>query len=365
MIKNENINSEFRIQNSELFKNCYKALIESKKLIISTHENPDGDAIGSALALYFYCRHRGIDTKILIHSPIPYNLKFISGIEALKKYNEEVDKSDILTADTIFVVDLNESSRLGSVAEAINQSAAKKVVIDHHLPSTNPEFRIQNTELFLSNPEASSTGELIYKMLKCDSDLKIGPEMAEVLYTAIMTDTGSFRFEKTGSDVHRIVADLIDCGADPVKIYNEYYNIIPANAARLLGEALAGMEFYYDGQLCIMTLTKEIFQKTNTTLDDVEGIVEHTVTLKGVKAGVLITERIETNYLTTTLSKGEGELKIIIKLSFRSKAPVNIRAIALQFGGGGHEQAAGAKIMNANLIDVKKSIIEKFANVFS
>ena len=179
--------------------------------------------------------------------------------------------------------------------------------------------------------------------------MKITEEIASALYTAIMTDTGSFRFPHTKSETHLIIAELIKYGADPAKIYEEVYNIIPYRAALLQGEAFASSELFYEGKLVVMTLSKEIFTKTGGLDSDIEGIVEHTVTIKNVLAGILITER-----------PNDPEIRI----SFRSKGDINVRELAVELGGGGHFNAAGARLSNVTLIDARKIVIEKAGKLF-
>ncbi|MFA6572502.1 MAG: bifunctional oligoribonuclease/PAP phosphatase NrnA [Bacteroidota bacterium] len=336
-----NLNDTTGIDNK--IKKCFEYLNDAKKLIISSHIHPDGDAVGSALALYYYATQKSIDTKIYFHSPLPYNLKYLTGTEFIVKYDDKLHRQDVLNADTIFIIDLNETVRLGSVEDAIIKAKGKKIVIDHHL------FPKDFADFYLVDSMASSTGELVYKVMKQEEGIVFTKEIAYGLYTAIMTDTGSFRFPRSTSEVHRIVAELIDCGADPVEIYDNYYNIIPPNAAILHGIALAGMEFFCNGNFCLLTLTKDDFIKTGTTVQDVEGIVEKSVTIRDVKVGALITQNPEDN---------------VIKLSFRSKGDVNVRQIAALFGGGGHQQAAGAKIENADFNEIRSKIIDSISELF-
>ncbi|MCL5991568.1 MAG: bifunctional oligoribonuclease/PAP phosphatase NrnA [Bacteroidetes bacterium] len=320
----------------------HKILLNTKKITITTHVSPDGDAIGSELALYFYCLQRDIQARIINCSETPYNLQFLSGIENVNVYKEG-DKEYIMNSDAVFVLDLNSSPRIKVMEDVVLQSKAIKIVIDHHI---EPSFF---ADYYHIDSASASTGELIWKILNCDKQLKITPEIASALYTAIMTDTGSFRFPHTTSETHLIIAELIKYGADHVKIYEEVYNIIPYPAVLLQGEAYASSELFYDGKLVVMTLTKEIFKKTGGLDSDIEGIVEHTVTIKGVQAGVLITER-----------PNDPEIRI----SFRSKGDINVRELAVELGGGGHFHAAGARLSNATLSDAKKLVIEKTGKFF-
>jgi phosphoesterase RecJ-like protein len=166
--------------------------------------------------------------------------------------------------------------------------------------------------------------------------------VAESLYLAIMTDTGSFRFPRTDALVHLIISELIECGADPVMLYEEVYNKIPFSSMKLLGEAYAGMEIYSEGKFCLMTIPRDLFAKTGSKEDDIENFVESILRIDGVKVGVLITELPD-----------RSEFRV----SFRSKGNYNIRDIAFQFGGGGHLNAAGARIYNTTLAEVKEKLV--------
>lgn len=321
-----------------------KILLNSKKITITTHVSPDGDAIGSELAMFFYCQQKGSRVRIINYSETPYNLKFLNGIENVCVFDKSHDTDYIKNSDTILFLDLNNSSRVKEMEESVMSSTATKVVIDHHI---EPKDFADN---YYIDSDATSTGELVWKILKSDNNINLTKEMASALYTAIMTDTGSFRYPNTDSETHQIIAELIKYGADPVKIYEEVYNIIPPRAARIYGEAFSGMEIYCDGKLVVLTLSKDTFNKSGATESDIEGLVEQTMTIKDAKVGVLLTER-----------PNEAEIRI----SFRSKGELNVRELALSLGGGGHFHAAGARISNISLLDAKKLVIEKTSTLFN
>ncbi|MBI5323924.1 MAG: DHH family phosphoesterase, partial [Ignavibacteriae bacterium] len=220
---------------------------------------------------------------------------------------------------------------------------AVKVVIDHHIEPKN------FADYYYIESDATSTGELIWKIISSDRNFIISSGIASALYTAIMTDTGSFRYPNTDDETHQIVADLIKKGADPVKIYEEVYNIVPPQAAKIYGEAFAGMEVYCEGRLVVLTLSKEKFKKTGATESDIEGLVEQTMTVKNAYVGVLITER-----------PNDPEIRI----SLRSKGDINVRELALSLGGGGHFHAAGARISDISIENSKQLIIEKASELF-
>lgn len=315
-----------------------KVLSTSNNILILTHSNPDGDAIGSSLALYHYLVQKNKNVTFILLSPIPTNLKFLSGIDKIQIINKSSSYFIPTELDAIVILDLNDISRLKEIQEQIAISPATKIVIDHHQEPKN------FADYYLIDTTASSTGEILYKLLKKDTNIEWTPEITENLYVAIMTDTGNFRFERTDGEVHRIVADLIDYGVDPVKLYNEVYNKIPLNAARLMGIGYARLESYFDDKLVLMPIFHSDFVVTNTKEEDTEGFVESLLSIDGVVVSILMMEIVERNE---------------IRVSIRSKGNFSARELALNFGGGGHINAAGCRFHNSDFNSVKQQIIEK------
>lgn len=314
---------------------------KSYNIIITSHVSPDGDAIGSMLALHFFIKkHFNKKTKMFINGGINNNLKFLEGCEDILRYDDRV-MEEIIGADLIFVLDLNDLSRLKEAGDAVAMSNACKVMIDHHLEPK--EF----ADIELLDTNATSTGELIWVLIDSLKG-KYDKRISNALYTAIMTDTGSFRFDRTTSETHYIIAKLIENGADPVKCYDEIYNQKTVQALKLLGMSLSNIDIYNQGRISIMSLRKSDFDKADAIEDDTEGFVANTLSVKGVEVGVLITER----------EKGE------LRISFRSKGKYSVREAAAKFGGGGHKFAAGARILNQEFDDVKSNIINELDKLF-
>ncbi len=324
--------------NSELkrkFEQAIELIRSSKKPLITTHINPDGDAIGSVLAMSAYiAKTYGKTPKIYIHNPVPYNYKFLPNSDKIEEYDGDVSK--IESADLIIVLDLNDFKRLKKFGEDMSKVKAKKILVDHHSdPKSKPD-------VLISDPEATSTGELVYRLISMDPDAVIDKDIASCLYAAILTDTGSFRFPRTDSETHRIISDLIEKGADPSEIYEKIYNRRPLRVIKLIGEAFASAETRLEGALCFMSITRESLRKAQAFDEDVEDIAEHTVTIDGVKIGVLLSENSKTDE---------------IRISFRSKENIEARKLAVKFGGGGHFHAAGARV-NGQTVEALKGLIE-------
>lgn len=319
------------------FRKAINLIKKSRKIVISSHISPDGDAVGSCLALYNYCKNYCESVRIVLNDDVPNNCKFMDKNNVIEKYSAEQHSLILKEADLFIVLDLNELNRVGGLKDASSQSGAVKIMLDHH----------QKPQLFAdvnySSPEAAATGELVYQLIRQDKQFKITPETAEALYVAIMTDTGNFRFSNTNDKVLKAASELAKAGANPNYIYEQIYCKNPRKQMLLYGEALANLEFYFDGYLCIMPLDRAIYSKTGTNDTDVENFVESLLTIDGVNIGVMLSDAVERNE---------------IRLSFRSKDKINIRSIAERFGGGGHINAAGARVKNGDIAQVKQQIIE-------
>jgi len=324
---------------TNLSKNeCLKLINKSKRIIITTHTNPDGDAIGSALGLYYYLKSIGKSSFIINDSVTPSNVDFLDVNNDVRTFSYSDDSSLINNSDLIIILDLNDPKRLRSMQDIIINSDNKKLMIDHHL------YPVDFTDYYYGSTEATSTGELVWDIISSNFTLPNIP-LANAIYTAIMTDTGSFRFERTNSKTHKIIAELINLGANPTYCYEMVYNQSSIAAVKMLGEALSGLQLYFDNQLCIMELTKEMFDRTGCPNDETDTFVEKTLSVRGVKLGILI------SYLR---DKDE------IRVSLRSKDGfVNARDVAIAFNGGGHAHASGARISNLPIEEAKKLILQE------
>ena len=209
--------------------------------------------------------------------------------------------------------------------------------IDHHLePGTF-------ADLYILDEASTATGEIIYKLISFLDEKALTKEVADYLYAAIMTDTGSFRYPKTDAEMHRIIAHLIEHGADPVNIYQSLYEQGPPGRVRLLGMTLASLQTAHSDKVAYFTLSRKMFQETGTSEADADAFVPYTLTIHGVQIGLMFTEL------------GDGAVKV----SFRAKGDIWINKLAKEFGGNGHQHAAGARIHNAKLADVIESVVAK------
>jgi phosphoesterase RecJ-like protein len=326
----------------ESFNIAMNKLSNSKNIIITTHTNPDGDAIGSEIAFKELCDFLGKKAVIINDSETPSNLKFLDPDNSILVFNKSRDIQHFYSSDLIIILDLNDPKRLKSVQEPLLNSKAYKIVIDHHIEPC------KFADLYAINTNATSTGQLIKNFGDLFEKYKLNTKAATALYAAIMTDTGSFRFPRTDSETHKSIADLIDFGADPVSIYENIYNTNSIQATKILGEALSNIKLYLDDKLCIMMITDDMFRKTGAKNEDIDNFVEKTLSINGVKVGVLLAN-----------IPGKNE----IRLSFRSKGDYSARDIASVFGGGGHFHAAGARLFDVSLDEAKSKVIEVAAKL--
>jgi len=313
-------------------------LVSAKQtFVITTHINPDGDAIGSETALALFLSGRGKTITIVNQSPTPDNLTFLSSvIYPVECYDAARHSALIRGADCIIVVDTNAPNRFFALADDVAANTGAKICIDHHL---EPE---PFADMYIIDAEAPATGELLYELFTTiDPDAVTAP-IAKALYTCIMTDTGSFRFPKTDAQTHTITAELLRRGADPSEIYQAVYDSSPVNRLHLLGRALDSIRSIESGAVAWMTLRQTDFDQTRTVGADTDNLINYTLSIAGVRIGLMFTEF-------------DG----VVKVSFRSKGDIWINTLAKEFGGNGHKHAAGARITGRSLEEIVDKVTDR------
>ena len=292
-----------------------------RKFILTTHINPDGDGLGCEIALAEWLIARGRQVSILNDSATPVVYRFLDPNGRILQFAESRDAAALAAAEVIVVLDTNHTDRLRALKPHVQQSPAVKVCIDHHL---DPE---PFASLAVLDDEATSTGEIIYHLLLELDGNALSPLVAQALFCAIMTDTGSFRYPRVDPETFRIAAHLVECGADPVAIYSNVHERWTAGRMRLLGEMLAAMQTGCSGKLAHAVITREMLARTGTTEEDTDNFTTYPMSIAGVVAGILFLE----------LERG-------VKISFRSRGDIPINELAKEFGGNGHRNAAGARL---------------------
>ncbi len=298
-----------------------EVLLQHDHFVITTHTRPDGDALGSQVALGLFLRKLGKHVAMINSDPAPSNLTWLHGAEDVETYRHTTRQlKTIAGAEVVIVVDTNALHRLGKIGEAIKNSSAHKLLIDHH---TQPETWFDTAFV---DDMASSTGELVYDLISRHAPNLIDAPIATALYAAILTDTGSFRYSSVTPKVHRIVADLMERGdLKPEDLYTHLYETKSIHSLRLLGRALETIRLLHGGVLGHITVTVAMLQETGATSEDTEGLVSYVQALEGVKVALIFTE----------VSNGT-------KVSFRSKGDWHVNEWARALGGGGHRNASGA-----------------------
>jgi phosphoesterase RecJ-like protein len=295
-------------------------------VVIIPHKNPDGDAMGSCLAWQGMLNQLGHSTSVIAPNDYPTFLHWLPGHDGVLIYENDQELADKLIggADIVFTLDFNTLKRIDQMGARVAESAAKKVMIDHH---QEPD---DYADIMFSNPAIGSTCEFVFQIIDAMGLVKhINQDIASCLYTGIVTDTGSFRFPSVTSATHRAVATLIDAGANHSEIHEKIKDNARPDRLKLLGIALKNMVFISEYKTAYITISQEELDACNYQKGDTEGFVNYGLSVAGIEMAVLMTE-----------SKKEE----MIKISFRSKGDLAVNLFAkTYFDGGGHINAAGGK----------------------
>jgi len=307
-------------------------LTPGRRVAVSTHMNADGDGCGSEVATVLLLRQMGLEAEIVNPTPWPATFDFLlregvvdrtaQGSKALKR------------ADVVLVLDISDVKRLGVLAESVRTLSVPKLVIDHHVPSDEPPGPVM-----LADTSACATGELIFDVART-LQLEITPRIAEALYVAILTDTGSFRFSNTSPRCHAVAGALLTAGVNPEEMYRRVYASAPVGRVRLLAEALGTLEVDAEHGLSWLSLPAGALERYELKSDDLDGIVEHARSIAGTRMALFFRDL------------GHGKVKV----SFRSTGDVDVNRFARQFAGGGHAKASGA-LVEGSLPEVRDRVI--------
>ena len=307
-----------------------KLLTPENKIVIISHYNPDGDAIGSSLGLKHYLKVKGLEAEVIVPNDFP---KFLKWLPEAKKiiiadYKRKKAWGIIDSADVIFILDFNASHRSGNmVSPWIEKAKGIKILIDHHQQPENFDFVYSDTSI-------PATSQMIYHFIEAMDDEKlVHQDIAECLYCGIMTDTGGFRFRSTSATTHHIIADLIEKGADPAKISSNTWDTNTVSRLHLLSLILGRIEIVKDGKVAILYLKRAELREFGFEKGDTEGFVNYGLSIAGTKISAFFMEDLYEDF---------------IKISFRSKDEVDVNQFSRKyFNGGGHINAAGGKYLKS------------------
>lgn len=296
-----------------------------RRIFITTHHKPDGDAIGSMLALYHYLRRKGHQVVSVSPSELPDFLMWMPGVEDLLNYEAESRTCNdaLAQAEVIFGLDFNDFSRTKHMTAQLGAATQPKVLIDHHLmPSPVWDYG-------MSIPEKSSTCEMVYDFINlCGDNALIDKNIATCIYTGVLTDTGSFRFSSTTASTHAMAADLKQKGLNHTIIHEHVNDSWSLRRMQFLGYVLLErMEVFHRYNAGLIALSRQDMKLFDITTGDTEGLVNYPLSIAGIRFATLITERSDE-----------------VKLSFRSKGDFDVASFAREhFSGGGHFNASGGR----------------------
>ena len=315
-----------QIANSKI-EELRELLLTPQKIVILSHTNPDGDAIGSSLAWAEILKSKGHSVSCIVPNRFPYYLDFMPGCDTILMYRGEGEGSvvnAVRSADIIFCLDFHTMSRLEGLGDVIDENQhAKRVLIDHHLDP------VEDFDLMLSYPEASSTCYLVALVIeRLFGAESITKSMAENLFVGMMTDTGNFAFSTLTPDLFRVVSILVNTGIHVPTIHNNVYNSFSEGRARLFGYVInRKMKIFHNGTVAHMSLTSEEMKRFWFQQGDSEGFVNYPLTIKKMKISAMFTEHSD-----------------FIRVSLRSRGDIDVNVFAQRyFNGGGHKNAAGGK----------------------
>jgi len=306
-------------------QDAFPLLQSPKKIFITTHHKPDGDAIGSMLGLTKYLEKKGHFVTAVSPSEIPEFLEWMPGVSSMINFEEYPDEAHkaLFAADLIIGVDFNDFSRTKHLEKQLTNAPQPKIVIDHHL------FPSPVWDYGMSIPEKSSTCEMVYDFINlCGDHELIDKDIAACLYTGLMTDTGSFKFPITNAGAHEMAAGLKRIGLDHTSIHEAVYDSWTEGRMRFLGYVLIErMEVFHKYNAALISLSRKDLNLFNVKNGDTEGLVNYPLSIAGIRFATLITERNDE-----------------IKMSFRSKGDFDVSSFARQyFDGGGHFNASGGR----------------------
>lgn len=322
----------------------YTELNSPKKVVVTMHQKPDGDAMGSTLGLYHFLVQFGHRVRVVSPTNWATFLDWMPGCHDVLDFEKQTNEAEqlVLEAQLIFCLDFNTMSRTKSMESCLLNAPATKILIDHHQQPQLPVFSYG-----ISDTSKSSTAEMIYDFI-CLTGFqdKINDAIAQCLYAGVMTDTGSFRFPSTSASVHWMVADLLKRGLHQSVIHEQLFDHFSENRLRFIGHVLLNrMEVFYEYNTALISVPMSDLVKYDIKTGDTEGLVNYTLSIEGIKLAAIIIDR--------------GEER---RCSFRSKGNFDVNSFARKyFNGGGHFHAAGGSSKDAFekvVADFKKAMTE-------
>ncbi len=310
-------------------------IIESAEaILLTTHVNPDGDGIGCEAAFYHHLRKLGKTVRIINASPLPYQYDFLNDGGIVEQFSGQ-NRQWIENCDLALIFDVGDPKRILDIGDLI-YGKMTTICIDHHASSSTDIYSYN-----IIDPDAASTGSLVWDYLRHVNNGRLLPlAIAEALYTAIVTDTGSFRYNNTNTHAHEMSIHLIESGVSPSKIHQEIFERRKLIQVRLLGEIIRGLMFAHDNQTVFFRVTRSLLKSLGAGDEDVDGYTDFVRSIDGVEIAFMLME-----------------MEDRVRINFRSKGQYSVNDIAMKFGGGGHKFAAGATVLNGRIPEIEQEIL--------
>ncbi|HIF82484.1 MAG TPA: DHH family phosphoesterase [Candidatus Marinimicrobia bacterium] len=313
----------------------HEVISAADRIMLSTHENPDGDGLGAECGLYYHLKEIGKDVRIINYSPLPEYYTFLNSDQIFECYDQNFHENWIKDVNLVIIFDVGNFVRTRTIVNAIKSHGLKTLNIDHHPHPDEHPFTHNVVDL-----SAAATGCMVYDYLQIARTDPIAKKSLEGIYTAVMTDTGCFRYSNTDKKCYEIAIECVESGVETHTIYQSVYENSTKSRMRLMGELLTNLHYELDGNLAWFIITQEMMDLAHASKADVEGFTDMVRTIRGVEVALMIVEQnVES-----------------CRINFRSKGRFIVNDIAKSLGGGGHALAAGA-VVSGSLVDVKEKIV--------
>jgi len=316
-----------------------EVMVKNKRFLLTTHIYPDGDAIGSELALYHFLRKMKKQVTILNPSKTPFIYKFLSGAKSIRVFEHEKHLDIVEKSDVIFILDISKWVRLGKVSNSIKESNAIKICIDHHLKGETIG------DITYTRQDSCATTELVYDLLK-SFDFEINKKIAEIIYVGILTDTASFRYDDSIINAHKMAIELLKTGINSSELFDKVYLRYPLARMHLLGKVLSQVKLEFNGKVAWIAVRKRDLRKLKIKVEEIEGFVDFPMAIDSVVV-VLFFNEIRKN---------------VVNIHFRSRNGFDVSQIAEKFGGGGHSNSAGA-LIEGNFDAIIKDVLDEIEKI--
>ena len=308
----------------------------SKALMLTTHENPDGDGLGAECGLYYHLIEQDKEVRIINYSPLPSEYQYLNEDNIYEYYDSESHDEWIKDIDLVIVFDVGDFMRIRTLVDVIKKYQIKTMNIDHHPHPEKNSFDYNIVDL-----SAAATGCMVYDYLKVAQKSAISKNSLLGIYTAVMTDTGCFRHSNTDNKCHEIAIECLNIGIETHKVYQHIYENSTRSRIKLMGNFLANLNYELDGKLAWFVISDDMLKNANATKSDVDGFTDMVRSISGVEVSLMIFQQNKTS----------------CRINFRSKGKLSVNDIANEIGGGGHAYAAGA-VVNGALTEVISKVVD-------